>query len=174
MQLTSSAGDPLCENRRVITLKANQPELLAEAERLAAARAPDPPCPEQDDSLELWYLPRLDWAAAARDVNVVKTVRQQSHRRQHVEHSESAEKHIVRIVEVEPSTNFYASNLELGSIPPCFLHQLGRSRWDIDTRLFQTLVTEGAQAGSLKMFFIFAIACWDEYLGKKINTLIKR
>jgi hypothetical protein len=128
----------------VITLKANQPELLAEAERVAAARAPDPPCPEQDDSLELWYLPRLDWAAAARDVNVVKTVRQQSHRRQHVEHSESAEKHIVRIVEVEPSTNFYASNLELGSIPPFFLHQLGRSRWDIDTRLFQTLVTEGA------------------------------
>jgi hypothetical protein len=34
--------------------------------------------------------------------------------------------------------------LELGSIPPFFLHQLGRSRWDIDTWLFQTLVTEGA------------------------------
>lgn len=75
---------------------------------------------------------------------MVKTVRQQSRKRQHVEPAESGKKHISKIVEVEPSTNFYASNLELGSIPPFFLHQLGRSRWDIDTWLFQTLVTEGA------------------------------
>ena len=33
---------------------------------------------------------------------------------------------------IEQSTNFYASNLELGSVPPFFLHQLGRSRWQID------------------------------------------
>jgi len=128
----------------VITLKANQPELLAEAERVAAALAPYPHCAQQDQSLQLWYLPRLDWMAADRDVQVVKTLRQQSRRRQHVESAEAGEKHIVKIVALETSTNFYASNLELGSIPPFFLHQLGRSRWDIDTWLFQTLVTEGA------------------------------
>ena len=37
------------------------------------------------------------------------------------------------------STNFYASNLELGSIPPYFIHQLGRSRWTIDVQAFQTI-----------------------------------
>ena len=82
--------------------------------------------------------------AADRDVNVVKTVRQHSRQHQQVEHSASGEKHIRKIVEVEPSTNFYASNLELGSIPPLSLHQPGRSRWDIDARLFHTLVREGA------------------------------
>jgi hypothetical protein len=128
----------------VITLKANQPELLAEAERVAAALPPHPPCAQQDESLQLWYLPRLDWTAADRDVQVVKTLRQQSHRCQHVESAAVGEKHIRKIVATQTSTNFYASNLELGSIPPFFLHQLGRSRWDIDARLFQTLVTEGA------------------------------
>ena len=40
------------------------------------------------------------------------------------------------------STNFYASNLELGSIPPYFIHQLGRSRWTIDVQAFQTITTD--------------------------------
>lgn len=128
----------------VITLKANQPELLAEAERMTAALPADRPSLIADQALQLWYLPRVDWAVANRDVSVVKTVRQHSRQRQRVKHSASGEKHIRKIVEVEPSTNFYASNLELGSIPPLFLHQLGRSRWEIDARLFQTLVTEGA------------------------------
>ena len=66
-------------------------------------------------------------------MNVVKTVRQQSRRHQHVQHPDGGEKQIVKIVEVEPSTNFYASNLELGSVPPFFIYQLGRSRWEIDT-----------------------------------------
>ena len=43
---------------------------------------------------------------------------------------------------VQSSTNFCASNLELGSIPPAFIHQLARSRWIIDTEVFQTLTTE--------------------------------
>jgi len=42
----------------------------------------------------------------------------------------------------EESTNYYASNLELGSIPPTFIHQLGRSRWRVDTEAFQTLTTQ--------------------------------
>ena len=45
---------------------------------------------------------------------------------------------------VEQSTNFYATNLKLGSIPPLFLHQLGRSRWQIDADVFQTITNEGA------------------------------
>ena len=44
---------------------------------------------------------------------------------------------------VEQSTNFYASNLELGNIPPVFVYQLGRSRWVIDTEVFQTITTDG-------------------------------
>jgi hypothetical protein len=44
---------------------------------------------------------------------------------------------------LETSTNFYVSNLELGSIPPLFIHQLGRSRWLIDSEVFQTMTTDG-------------------------------
>src|SRR5258707_11059161 len=41
-----------------------------------------------------------------------------------------------------PSTNFYATNFELGSISPMFIHQLGRSRWRIDTEVFQTITSD--------------------------------
>jgi hypothetical protein len=41
------------------------------------------------------------------------------------------------------TTNLYASNLELGTIPPGFVHQLGRSRWVIDPEVFQTITTDG-------------------------------
>jgi hypothetical protein len=44
---------------------------------------------------------------------------------------------------IEESTNCYAGNLELGAIPPVFVHQLGRSRWVIDTEVFQTITTDG-------------------------------
>jgi hypothetical protein len=40
------------------------------------------------------------------------------------------------------STNYYASNLELGSVRPTFLHELGQSRWRVDTEVFQTLTTQ--------------------------------
>jgi hypothetical protein len=43
----------------------------------------------------------------------------------------------------ETSTNFYVSNLEWGSIPPLLIHQLGRSRWLIDSEVFQTMTTDG-------------------------------
>jgi hypothetical protein len=42
----------------------------------------------------------------------------------------------------QPSTNFYATNFELGSISPLFVHQFGRSRWRIDTEVFQTIITD--------------------------------
>jgi len=128
----------------VINLKGNQPELLAEAERMSHAQAPHAPCAQQDESLQLRYLPQLDWAVADRAVNVVKTVHQSCRKRQQVERLESGEKHIIKVAEAEPSTNFYASNLELGFIPPFFIHQLGRSRWLIDACLFQMLSREGA------------------------------
>ncbi len=42
----------------------------------------------------------------------------------------------------QTSTNFYATNFELGSISPLFIHQFSRSRWRIDTEVFQTLTTD--------------------------------
>lgn len=131
----------------VINLKANQPDLLAEVERVTASRAADPPSPEQPDELQLWDMPQILWLAAGRDVHVLKTVRQQARKRQRVEYPEpdkKDKKRIVKVAETESSTNFYASNLQLGAIPPIFLHQLARSRWDIDVQLFQTLTTQVA------------------------------
>src|SRR5260370_42412567 len=39
-------------------------------------------------------------------------------------------------------TNFSATNFELGSISPLFIHQCSRSRWRIDTEVFQTITTD--------------------------------
>jgi Transposase DDE domain len=124
----------------VINLKENQPELLAESERvistLAAEKMDVPP------ELQLWHAPEIYWPAADRSVRVVKTVRQQSVKRVRVERDEEGKKSAVKETVVQPATNFYASNLEFGSIPPVFIHQLGRSRWIIDTTVFQTMTTD--------------------------------
>jgi hypothetical protein len=40
------------------------------------------------------------------------------------------------------STNYYATNFELGAIPPTFIQQLSRSRWRIDAEVFQTITTD--------------------------------
>ena len=122
----------------VINLKENQPELLTESERVFSAV----PAEKMDDSLQLWHAPEVYWPVAERSVRVVKTVRQQPVRRLRVQRDEQGEKHAVKETVVQPSTNFCASNLELGSIPPVFIHQLARSRWIIDTDVFQTLTTE--------------------------------
>ena len=42
----------------------------------------------------------------------------------------------------QESTNFYATNFELGAISPLFIHQFSRSRWRIDTEVFQTITTD--------------------------------
>src|ERR1700729_761738 len=42
----------------------------------------------------------------------------------------------------QESTNFYATNFELGSISPLFVHEFSRSRWRIDTEVFQTITTD--------------------------------
>jgi hypothetical protein len=82
------------------------------------------------------------WLVADRSVRIVKTVRTLKKNRQRVSR-EQAEKKYLREPWLEQSTNFYASNLDLGRIPPLFIHQLGRSRWRIDTQVFQTITTEG-------------------------------
>jgi hypothetical protein len=42
----------------------------------------------------------------------------------------------------QESSNFYATNFELGSVSPLFIHQFSRSRWQIDTEVFQTITTD--------------------------------
>lgn len=124
----------------VINLKENQPELLAESERVVSTLAVEKL--NHHPELQLWHAPEIYWPAADRSVGVVKTVRQQAVNRVRVERDEEGKKRTWKETVVQQGTNFYASNLELGSIPPLFIHQLGRSRWIIDTTVFQTMTTE--------------------------------
>ena len=124
----------------VITLKNNQPALLAEAEYLSACPAP---VQWSDDKNEfsLWHLPTVDWPVAERVGRVVKTVRVQKIKRVRIEKNGTHRDKKKEEVFVQ-STNFYAANMDLGSIPPEFIQRLGRSRWTIDAAAFQTLTTD--------------------------------
>jgi Transposase DDE domain len=124
----------------VINVKENQPELLAESQRMIGAVAAE----KMDDhaELQLWHAPEVDWLAADRTVRVVKTERRKSKKRVRVKRDEQGGKRAEKETVTETGTNFYASNLELGSVPPVFIHQLARSRWIIDTTVFQTMSTE--------------------------------
>ncbi len=126
----------------VINLKENQPELLAEAQRATAGAAHYQQSDSQQE-LALWHAPEVYWPVADRSIRIVKTVRKQKKNRLRVSREQEQKKWHVREAFVEQSTNFYASNLVLGAIPPLFIHQLGRSRWSIDTQVFQTITTEG-------------------------------
>ena len=122
-------------------LKENQPELLAEAQRVTAG-APEVHSQGQEE-LQLWHAPEVYWPVADRTIGVVKTVRHRQKNRQRIRRDDGGRKHVVKETVLETSTNFYVSNLELGSIPPLFIHQLGRSRWLIDSEVFQTMTTDG-------------------------------
>ncbi len=124
----------------VITLKENQPELLAEAQRLTAGQAETLSSTPQEE-LQLWHAPEVYWPVADRSLGVVKTFRIQERHRVKVSPEGSSKRKEVEAVRKE-STNYYASNLHLGSIPPTFIHELGRSRWRVDTEVFQTLTTQ--------------------------------
>jgi len=126
----------------VINLKENQPELLAEAQRVTAGAALHRDSDKQQE-LQLWHAPEVYWPVADRSVRVVKTVRKQQKKRIRVGLNGVGRKQSQKEVFVQQTTNFYASNLELGSIPPVFVHQLGRSRWIIDAEVFQTITTDG-------------------------------
>ena len=123
----------------VINLKDNQPALLAEAERLTVAPAACQWSAGNED-FSLWHLPEVDWPVANRNVRVVKTVRVQKIKRVKIKRPGELRDRQKEEVPLQ-STNFYASNVELGSISPKFIHQLGRSRWTIDAAAFQTLTT---------------------------------
>jgi len=126
----------------VITVKENQPELLAEAQRLTAGPSPMTSSSRAEE-FQLWHAPEVYWPAADRSLQVVKTFRVQKKHRVELTPAGSPKKKKRSKEEVrEESTNYYASNLELGSIPPTFIHQLGRSRWQVDTDTFQTLTTQ--------------------------------
>lgn len=104
------------------TLKENQPELLREAERFTAG----PPLTDQSDSrqqLRCWHLPAVDWPVADRLVRVIKTVRT-DHKQQVMISQEDGHLNKSKTDVVLESTNFYATNFELGAIPPAFIHQL--------------------------------------------------
>jgi hypothetical protein len=126
----------------VINLKDNQPELLGEAQRVTAGPAQHRQAQDQDE-LQLWHAPEVYWPVADRSVRVVKTVRTRRKNRIRVGLDDAGRKRPQKEMVVEQSTNFYASNLELGAIPPVFVHRLGRSRWVIDTEVFQTITTDG-------------------------------
>ncbi len=126
----------------VINLKENQPELMAEAER---ATAGPPPYQQADENqqLQLWYAPEVFWPVADRSIGVVKTERTLHKKRLPLRPSSARTKPQGKEACEETGLNYYATNVKLGSVPPLFIHQLGRSRWTIDTEAFQTLTTDG-------------------------------
>ncbi len=127
----------------VITLKDNQPELRAEAERLTSGDGAGTPLSNAQEEVQLWHAPEVYWPVADRSLRVVKTFRLQKTRRVQVIRDETTKKKKKTKPAVQQeSTNYYASNLERGSIPPAFIDQLGRSRWRVDTEVFQTLTTQ--------------------------------
>ncbi|MGQ9636006.1 MAG: transposase [Bryobacteraceae bacterium] len=126
--------------RWVINLKDNQPDLAAAAERMTLG----PPDGSESDArrqLHFWHLPELCWPAADRTVGILKTARRSQRQRTVIADKTVAARQQRQSVE-ETATNYYASNLDLGSIPPLFLHQLGRSRWKIDAQVFQTITAD--------------------------------
>jgi hypothetical protein len=122
------------------TLKENQPDLLHEAARFTQG-SPTGVHTEPGQEIRYWHLPEVDWPVADRLVRVVKTVRIQQQRRVTVSAKDGHRIKSKTAVTPE-STNFYATNFELGSVSPLFIQQLSRSRWRIDTEVFQTITTD--------------------------------
>jgi hypothetical protein len=122
------------------TLKGKQPELLHEAERLTQ-QSPAGVNAEPGREIRYWHLPEVDWPVAGRQVRVVKTIRIEHQLRVTVS-EEAAHRKKGKTAMSQQSTNFYATNFELGSISPPFIHQCSRSRWRIDTEVFQTITTD--------------------------------
>jgi len=122
------------------TLKENQPELLRQAQRFTQGD-PGGVSSEAGREIRYWHVPELDWPVAERLVRVVKTVRIEHQRRVTVSEKDDP-RTTSKTAVTQTSTNFYATNFELGSISPLFLHQCSRSRWRIDTEVFQTLTTD--------------------------------
>jgi Transposase DDE domain len=125
----------------VINLKENQPELLAEAQQATAGAPHDQECDEKQE-LRLWHAPEVLWSVADRSIRVVKTLRTLHKKRVPLRPVDTEKKRKTKEAFQEDGLNFYATNVELGSVPPRFIHQLGRSRWMIDAEAFQTITTD--------------------------------
>jgi hypothetical protein len=122
------------------TLKENQPELLREAERFTQG-SPAGVHTEPDCEIQYGHLPEVDWPVADRLVRVVKTVGMENRRRVTVSQKDN-QRTKSKTVLTQPSTNFYATNFELGSVSPLFIHPFSRSRWRIHTEVFPTITTD--------------------------------
>jgi DDE family transposase len=122
------------------TLKENQPELLREAERFTQ-ESPTGVHVEPDQEIRYWHVPEVDWPVADRLVRILKTVRIQNQRRVTISEKDT-HRTKTRTAVTPESTNLYATNFELGTISPLFIHQFSRSRWRIDTEVFQTITTD--------------------------------
>ena len=107
--------------RWVLTLKDNQPDLAATVERLCAG-VPHGQQAVGEGQLDHWYWPKLYWRAADTSVCVLKTVRRCRRRRVVITEDDGGRRRQRQTVE-EVTTNCWASNLELGLIPPLFLDQ---------------------------------------------------
>ena len=121
-------------------MKENQSDLLREAERCTQTT----PTGVQDEpgrEIQYWHLPDLDWPVADRRVQVVKTFRIEQQRRVTIS-KKDGQRTKGKTPVAQPSTNFYATNFELGSISPLFIPQFSRSRWRIDTEVFHTLTID--------------------------------
>src|SRR5467141_394971 len=121
-------------------LEENPPQLLREAERLTQQSSAGVHA-ELGQEIRYWHLPDVDWPVADRQVRIVKTVRIEHQHRVTVSEVD-AHRIKSKTAVTQQSTNFYATNFELGSISPLFLQQFSRSRWRIDTEVFQTLTTD--------------------------------
>jgi hypothetical protein len=123
------------------TLQEHQPELLAEATRLTA-RPPDARTADPGQDLDLWHESEVYWPVAERAVRVVKAVHTLHKRQGALRGTSAARQPRSRDSVRDISTNYDATNVALGHIPPQFIAALGRSRWRIDAEVFQTLTTD--------------------------------
>jgi hypothetical protein len=121
----------------VCTVKDNQPDLVAEVERCTSG-LPPVQTSGPGEAVARWHLPEVYWAAADRSVRIVKTVRREENTRLRIER-EGAHRVTRKAAGWEESTNVYASSVGPLTASPELLEALGRSRWRIDTEVFQTL-----------------------------------
>ncbi len=126
----------------VITLKDNQPELRAEAERLTSGDGAATTLSNAQEEVQLWHAPEVYWPVADRSASSRLFAFNKTRRVQVIRDETTKKKKKTKQAVQQESTNYYASNLERGSIPPAFIDQLGRSRWRVDTEVFQTLTTQ--------------------------------
>ena len=124
----------------VCSVKDNQAELVAELARRTSDVTPEEMV-TPDVATHLWHVPDVHWAAGDRSVRGVKEVRRAAQTRVCVQREGGHTTHH-KTVAWEESTNLYASSLRDLACSPVGLAALGRSRWRIDTEVFQTLTKE--------------------------------